>query len=405
VALARSAADTMRKFDVIVVGLGAVGSAAVHHLARCGASVLGIDRFSPPHRRGSSHGETRITRVAVGEGDVYSPLALRSHALWRAMERETGRQLMVRCGCLTISGPGSTATHGVGDFLANIRRAATAHHIPHEAFADGAAIRRRFPQFHAGDTEEGFLDHEGGYLFPERCVAAQLELAKRYGATLVTNRRVVAWKRSVRGVIVRTAAGGVFHADHVLITAGAWLPRLVGSRVAGALTVTRQVLHWFEIRTNAERFAPDACPVFIWELPCSSGARTDVYGFPLTGPREAGIKIAHEESGGIADPDRVSRSVTADEIAHMYRVYVEPFFPDLGPRSIRTEVCLYTRAPEARFVIDAHPHCERVLFASACSGHGFKHSAALGEALAEILTQGRSAHVDLAPFRLRQGAW
>ena len=391
----------MIKLDVIVVGLGAVGSAATHHLARRGASVLGIDRFSPPHRRGSSHGETRITRAAVGEGDVYSPLALRSHALWRAMERETGQQLMVRCGCLTISGPDSTATHGVGDFLANIRRAAAGHRIPHETFADGAAIRRRFPQFNAGDTEEGFLDQDGGYLFPERCIAAQLELAGRYGATLVRNRKVTAWQPSARGVTLRTAAGAVFHADHVLITAGAWLPRLLGSRVAGRLSVTRQVLHWFEIRTNPERFAPDTCPVFIWELPCSSGARTDVYGFPLIGPREAGIKIAHEESGGIADPDNVSRSVTADDIAHMYRVYVEPFFPDLGPRSIRTEVCLYTRAPEARFVIDVHPHCERVLFASACSGHGFKHSAALGEALAEILTVGRSSGVDLTPFGLR----
>jgi sarcosine oxidase len=390
----------MPKFDVIVVGLGAVGSAAAHHLARRGASVLGIDRFSPPHRRGSSHGETRITRAAVGEGDVYSPLALRSHALWRAMEQET-RQLMVRCGCLTISGPDSTATHGVGDFLANIRRAATAHRIPHEGFANGAAIRRRFPQFTVGDAEEGFLDQDGGYLFPERCVAAQLELARRYGATLVTNRRVVAWQRSARGVTVRTAAGDIFRADRMLIAAGAWLPRLMGSRVAGRFTVTRQVLHWFEIRSNPERFAPDKCPVFIWELPCSSGAKTDVYGFPLIGPREAGLKIAHEESGGIADPDRVCRTVTADEIAHMYRVYVEPFFPDLGPRSIRTEVCLYTRAPEARFVIDAHPQCKRVVFASACSGHGFKHSAALGEALAEVLTEGRSAHVDLAPFRLQ----
>src|SRR5262249_21167391 len=151
-------------------------------------------------------------------------------------------------------GSDSTATHGVGDFLANIRRAATAHHIPHQTFGNGAAIRRRFPQFNAGDAEEGFLDHEGGYLFPERCIAAQLELARRYGATLLTNRRAVAWQRSARGVTLRTAAGDVFHADRMLIAAGAWLPRFVGSRVAGRLTVTRQVLHWFEIRTNADRF-------------------------------------------------------------------------------------------------------------------------------------------------------
>src|SRR5919198_3839964 len=120
----------MTTFDVIVVGLGAVGSAAAYHLARLGASVLGIDAFSPPHDRGSSHGETRITRVAVGEGEEYCPLALRSHALWRAIEKETGRTLLVRCGCLTISGPDSTATHGVEDFLGNIRKAAKVYDIP-----------------------------------------------------------------------------------------------------------------------------------------------------------------------------------------------------------------------------------------------------------------------------------
>jgi sarcosine oxidase len=387
----------MPRFDVIVLGLGAVGSAAAYQLARRGKSVLGIDRFDPPHKLGSSHGETRITRVAIGEGVEFSPLALRSHELWREIEAATGARLMVQCGCLVISGhPGKASAHGVDHFLDNMQAAAREYAIPHELFDSGAEIRQRFPQFAARDVEKAFLDRWGGYLFPEACVRAQLTLARQSGASLVTNTKVVSFLASANGVHVESERGDQFEADRLLISAGPWLPELVGGALTGMLRVTRQVLHWFEIRQNVERFSAANSPVFIWEVDRAA----DVYGFPQIGRRDAGIKIAHEEDGRVVDPDTVSRTVGPDEVDYMYETYVEPFLPDVGPRNLRTEVCLYTRTSDSRFVIDTHPEHDRVIFASACSGHGFKHSAAVGEALAEIISEGRSTKVDLAPFRL-----
>ena len=193
---------------------------------------------------------------------------------------------------------------------------------------------------------------------------------------------------------VECAEGQTFEADRLLIAAGAWLPRLLGPPFRDMFRVTRQVLTWFEIRSRAELFSASRCPVFIWQVSGNPAIRSDIYGFPLIGDAGAGLKIAHEEDGGEVDPDTVQRTVEPEEIAHVYATYVAPFFPDMGPRCIKTDVCLYTRAPGARFVIDAHPEHARILFASACSGHGFKHAPAIGEALADVLTD-QPTKVDL----------
>ena len=154
----------MPLYEVIVVGLGAVGSAATWHLARLGTKVLGIDRYKPPHEFGSSTGETRLTRVAVGEGVEYSPLALRSNEIWREIETMTGQTLFVQCGCLTITGhPNKSMVHGVNTFFDNIVVSAERYNIPHEVFRSADALRSRFPQFAVNGTEVGFLDKGGGY--------------------------------------------------------------------------------------------------------------------------------------------------------------------------------------------------------------------------------------------------
>lgn len=391
----------MTKFDVIVIGLGAMGSATAYRLAEAGAKVLGIDRYSPPHKFGSSHGDTRITRAAIGEGVEYCELALRSHKLWREIEAATSKALFVRNGCLTISGADAVVMHDVTDFFANIETAARRYDIPHQFFPDAGAIRQRYPQFAVKDDDQAILDEEAGYLFPEACIAAQLELAERAGATLLRDTQMTSIEPAGSGVEVSTADGQRFSAARVLIATGAWLPRFVADELSRHFTVTRQVLHWFEIKSNPERFRPENCPVFIWQVPQKNGAESSIYGFPLNGDPSLGVKVSHEESGGITDPDHVVRTVDqASEVDRIYRTYVEPFLPDLGPRCLRTETCLYTRVDRSRFVIDADPRDERISFVSACSGHGFKHSAALGEALAQQLTQGRAAHVDLEPFRL-----
>jgi sarcosine oxidase len=184
----------------------------------------------------------------------------------------------------------------------------------------------------------------------------------------------------------------------VLATAGAWVPGLIGGTVASHLKVTRQVLHWFEIRSNPERFGPGSS-VFIWDVTGRQGAQSVIYGFPYLGSPGAGVKIAEELDSAPVDPDSVSRAVSPKEIEDMYGGYVAPFIPDLGPRSLRTEVCLYTRQKTGRFIIDCHPDEPAIYFASACSGHGFKHSAAVGEAIAQEIV-GQRAKLDLSAFRL-----
>ncbi|MDP2294799.1 MAG: N-methyl-L-tryptophan oxidase [Pseudolabrys sp.] len=390
----------MTKYDCIVVGLGAMGSATTYQLAKAGASVLGIDKFSPPHAFGSSHGDTRVTRTAIGEGIEYSALALRSHRIWRDIEAQTGKRLFLRNGCLSISGTDAVIMHDVEDFYANVGAAARRYDIPHRTFDTPEEIRARYPQFAVKAGDHAILDEEAGTLFPEACVAAQLELAERAGAILQRDTQVTRIEPDTHGVEVSTADGQTFAADRVLIAAGAWLPRFVAQDLARYFTVTRQALYWFEIKTNPERFSDANCPVFIWQVPRQGAVQSIVYGFPVHGDPNFGVKVSHEENGGVVDADIVDRVVTREDSARVYRTYVEPFLPDLGPRCLRTETCLYTRVDRSRFIIDSDPRSERVTFVSACSGHGFKHSAAIGEALAQQMTQGRAAHVDLEPFRL-----
>ncbi|HMK78519.1 MAG TPA: N-methyl-L-tryptophan oxidase [Xanthobacteraceae bacterium] len=387
----------MTRYDAIVIGLGAFGSAAAYHLAKAGSRVLAIDRDFPPHKLGSSHGETRVTRSAIGEGAEYVQLALRSNALWRELEAQSGERLFVPCGCLLISGrPDAPQTHGVNDFFDRTRAAAEQHAIALHELATGSAIRARYPQFAVIEAEKALLDPTGGLLFPAQCISAQLALAETCGATLRKGRAVTSYREERDGVAVSTDDGEVHVADRLLITAGAWAPRLIGGALQAHAKVTRQVVHWFEITGEPARFDPAVCPAFIWQVDRPSV----LYGFPHHGGAATGVKFGHEEDHGAVDPDTVSREVSQAEVDYTYRTYVRPFFPDLGPRSLRNEVCLYTRVEKARFVIDWLPRSARILFASPCSGHGFKHSAAVGEALAETLMTGAAVRVDLSYFSL-----
>ncbi|MGJ5152547.1 MULTISPECIES: N-methyl-L-tryptophan oxidase [unclassified Bradyrhizobium] len=388
----------MAQFDVIVIGCGAVGSAAVLHLAKAGTRVLGIDRFQPPHRFGSTHGETRITRAAIGEGVDYTPLAQRSHVLWRELERETGAHLFEQCGCLFIPSQDGGEVHGVSSaqFFSNIETAARLHGVDGETILP-ERLRADYPAFAIAAGDRAFLDREGGYLMVEDCVRAELAVATRHGAELMTGRRVTAFRRAAGAHIVTMDDGTTASANRLIVTTGPWITELIAP-LRRRVNVTRQVLYWFEVLSHPERFGPDT-PVFIWDVSGRGRAASDIYGFPWLGSPDNGVKIANEVLTGETDPDHVSRAVTADEIAEVYETYVRPFVPDLGPRCLRSEVCLYTNAAGGRFVIDHDPGDAEVIYASACSGHGFKHSPAVGEALA-AMARGETPRVDLSGFTL-----
>ena len=381
--------------DVIVVGLGAMGAATAWQLAQRGARVLGIDRHAPPHDFGSSQGLTRITRLAVGEGAEYVPLVQRAHTLWREIEAATGTTLMRTTGGLVIGRRhGGAGMHGQDDFVASTLAVARQHGIAHELL-DPATARQRFPPFALRDDEHAFFEPSAGVLFPEACIGAQLRLAREQGATLRCDETVLSIERDGAALAVRTGRE-THHAAQVVVTAGAWLPGLLGGRYAQTLRVQRQTLHWLR-PTTPEAFAPERCPVFIWAHgPTHADA---FYGIPLA-DGTGGVKVGTQQHEVDTDPDSLDREVTAAETTALFTRHLHGRVLGLSDQRVRAAACLYTVAPDARFIIERHPQTKGLSVVSACSGHGFKHSAALGEALATQVLEGRSG-VDLAPFGWR----
>lgn len=382
---------------MIVVGLGAVGSAATRHLAGDGVRVLGLDRFSPPHGHGSTHGDTRITREAVGEGDAYVPFVLRSHELWRELEAESGAELFRRTGGLIMSpSSGAAAMHGVDDFAGSTIRIAQRHRVGHEVL-DDAELRRRYPQFRLDGDFLGYYEPGAGLVMADESVRVQLDLAARLGAVVRLDERVLDVSATPGGVSVVTDRAR-YGADTVVLAAGAWLPELLEPELASLFTVYRQVQNWFALDgPGKDAFSPDTCPVFIWQF--GPGERDLCYGFPAIDGPGGGVKIGTECYDEVTDADTVRREVDPAESAEVYQRCLRGRIPSLTPQVVRRISCLYTVTPDFDFVIDRHPEHHNVVIASPCSGHGFKHSAAVGEATAQLATEG-AATLDVSPFAL-----
>jgi sarcosine oxidase len=369
-------------WDVAVVGLGAMGSAAAHHLAARGLRVLGLDRHAPPHALGSSHGRTRIIREAYFEHPLYVPLVRRAYDLWAALERESGRSLLRITGGLNLGRPD-------GVLVAGARRSVEEHGLQHGVL-DAAEVRARYPALQPEDGMVALWEPRAGILDPEACVAAHLQAAAANGASLRHDEPVLRWSADGDGVTVVTA-GAEHRARRVILAAGAWIRSLLPD-LHLPLTVERQVQFWFSVRERPDAFAPERCPVHLWEL---DGDRY-FYGFPDLGH---GVKLAMHHGGDVTDPDRVRRDVGDDEVAAL-RTLIRRYVPAADGPLRDASVCLYTNTPDGHFWIDAHPTHPRVLVASACSGHGFKFASAIGEILADLVTRGETAF-DLAPFRAR----
>lgn len=385
-----------KKFDTIVLGLGAMGSAALYQLAKRGNKVLGIDQFTPPHTFGSSHGDTRITRQAIGEGEQYTPLSQRSYEIWRELERKTGKKLLEITGGLIISSGAKTAINHVPEFFENTIKAAKKYKIKHEVL-DASQIRKRFPQFNVQDNEVGYYEPNAGFLRPEECVNAQISMAKKYGATTLTNEKVTSFSEKVGVIKVKTNLNE-YEAKKLIVSAGPWLPTLIDPKYAKLFRIIRQVLFWFDVKTSIERFESKNFPIFIWEL---QGEKQGIYGFPAIDGQKGGVKIASEQYETTTTADTVKREVSKKEIEIMYKNFVAPYFPDLSDKCIKSVSCLYTCTPDSHFVIDKHPKYQSVIIASPCSGHGFKHSAAIGEVLAQLVIDGKS-QIDISSFKLNR---
>jgi sarcosine oxidase len=375
--------------DVIVVGLGAMGAAVSWQLGRLGLSVIALDQYAPPHDGGSTHGESRITRLAVAEGEDYVPLVRRSLALWREIEAESQQTLLTRTGGIVIGAPES-------DFLKRTRQVAARHGIEHEIL-DGAELRRRFPMFAAGESARAYYEPEAGYVRPEAAVTAQLGLAAKEGVHLRFAEPLLEWRASPEGIRVLTRSG-VHDADQLVLCPGAWINQLFPEG-RDLFAVYRQLMFWFPIVYKPPGLGE--MPVFIWDF---GGVQTGFvhlygfYGFPPPAGSAGGVKVATEQFERTTEPDGAQHPATPEEAVYVRRHVIGERLPWLGPAPLRTVSCLYTSTRGNRFVIDRHPAHKNVMIVSACSGHGFKHSAAVGEAVAHSIT-GRSPEIDLRPFR------
>ena len=372
------------RYDVIVAGLGAMGSASAFHLAARGLRVLGLERFAPRHAMASWHGDSRIIRELYFEHPLYVPLVQRAYALWEELETESGERLMTIGGGLMI-GPRE------GMLVAGTLRSAAEHGLPAELLTP-AEVRARFPAYALEDDLVAVLDPRAGFLRPEACVDAHRSLAARRGAELRYEEPVLAWEPDGAGVRVHTARGACT-ADRLLLTAGAWTHGLLPG-LDLALEVERQVVFWFDPPAgDADDYAPERCPIYAWEH--TSGFIG--YGFPRL---ERGVKAALMHQGETsAHPDEVRRAVDEAEVEPL-RAALRKMLPGMAAAPVRGHaVCLFTNAPDTDFAIGFHPEHPQVLVSSPCSGHGFKFASAIGELHADLLTEGRS-RFDLAPFRL-----
>jgi sarcosine oxidase len=387
-------------YDVIIIGLGAMGSAAAYQLAKKGVRVLGIDRFSPPHKFGSTHGETRITRQAIGEGAEYVPLTLRTYEIFREIETETNTDLLTVTGGLIISNSNTNANlHGNANFIEETVSTAKKFGIKHREMS-AQKIGKEFPQFNLDGNERGYFEDETGFLRPENCVAIQLALAEKLGAKICRNEKVSGLKYNSNFVEIITDKGR-YSAEKVIISAGAWIKDFVEKPQKDLFEVYRQVFYWFDVAEHYEQFKLGNFPTFIWEFGRSEN--DFVYGFPAIDGEHGGLKIATETYLETTNPDNVNREITNKEIDEVYEKYVENRIVGISRKCVKTATCLYTVTPNARFIIDNLPGNDRVVVASPCSGHGFKHSAAIGEILSELAISGKSK-IDISAFSFEKFA-
>lgn len=379
-------------FDAIVVGLGAMGSAALYQLSKQTANVLGLDQFAPPHTIGSTHGDTRITRQAIGEGAYFVPLALRSYEIWQELEQRTGEHLLTSTGGLFVGKENSSVqTHNKPGWLTTTIQAAEQAEITHRIL-DTAVLRQQFPQFQFRPDDIGYYEDKAGFLRPERCVSVQLDQARNKGASIHTNERMLSYESTAAGITVRTERA-TYRTRKLILTTGSWLTEsLQNTPYHDLLRVYRQVQYWFEIQGDYAHYTPDKFPVFIL-------SDRDMYGFPAVDGPGGGIKMATETYVNPTSPQAINRTVSAAETQAMYEQYVAPNFVGIGPKCLKSAVCLYTMTPNGDFIIDRHPIYPDVWLASACSGHGFKHSAAVGQILAELALHGQT-EFDIQPFGL-----
>jgi len=361
--------------DVIVLGVGGMGSAAAAHLAERGHDVLGLERYDVPHTRGSSHGSTRIIRLAYYEHPSYVPLLRRAYENWRELEAETGRDLLHITGSID-AGPAD------GPLFEGSRRSCEQHDLDHEVLT-GAAVNERFPGYDLPERHRAVYQPEGGFVVPEQCIVGHVEAAHANGAEIRARERVTDWRALADGGVRVVTATDSHEADRLVLAAGAWTGKLLPD-LADVLEPERQVLAWLQPE-DPPAFQPDAFPV--WNLAVEEGR---FYGFPVYDV--PGFKFGryhHREEA--VDPDDWETEPDAED-ERLLRSFASRYFPDGAGPTMRLSTCMFTNTPDEHFVVDTLPDRPQVAVAAGFSGHGFKFASVIGEVLADLAESGRTDH-------------
>ena len=370
-----------KSYDAIVVGLGAMGSAALCHLARRNRKVLGLERFDIPHDRGSSHGVTRIIRLAYYEHPSYVPLLRRAYELWHDLEQSAGMQLLYTTGSID-AGP---ATSGI---VEGSQRSCVLHDLDHEVLTAGE-LGKRYPGYRLPAEYVAVVQPQGGFLLPDLCISSYIIRAQAAGAEVHAREQVLEWEPTASGVRVTTSRG-VYGAGTLILSTGAWMGKTVP--VLGRLLAPeRQVLAWMQ-PLKPELFRPGAFPVFNLLTPDGR-----FYGFPVFGI--PGFKVGrYHHRGERVDPDHLDRECHPED-EQLLRTFVERYFPDAAGPTTAMSTCMFTNTPDGHFILDALPSHPQVIVASPCSGHGFKFASVIGEILADLALNGETPH-DISLHRL-----
>lgn len=366
-------------YDAIVIGVGGVGSAAVYHLAKRGINVLGIEQFGIPHEMGSSHGLTRIIRLAYYEDPSYVPLLHRTYELWNDLETETDEKLFYQTGSIDM-GPEDSQV------FAGSLQSCIDHNLEHEVLTN-AEMTKRFPGYRLPEHIKAVFQPQGGLLVPEKCIEAHVDIAKKHGATIHTNEKVQGWDILADERVQVTTDKATYTADKLVICSGAWAYKHVPILENKAVP-ERQVLIWLETQ-KPEWFTPEAFPV--WNAQVEEGR---YYGFPEFNPsgNTPGMKYGrwhHREE--IVDPDTVDRNVYPEDET-LLRQFGERYFPDGAGKTLDMKACMFTNTVDEHWILQTLPDAPQVSVGAGFSGHGFKMVSVLGEIMADLAQHGKTEH-------------
>jgi sarcosine oxidase len=374
-------------YDVAIVGLGGIGSAIAAHCAGRGASVIGLERFTPAHDRGSSHGKSRMIRQAYFEDPAYVPLVLRSYELWRALEKNSGQELLRITGVLSVGEENSKIISGT-------QRAAVRHGLALEKWGR-EEVRERYPSLRLVEDEIALFEPDGGVLDPEQAVSAHLKSAKSSGAELRFNTVVRNWEANDRGVTLALDDGSKVSAKRLILSLGPWFKKTLGE-LGVMLQIQRNVQVWFTPATNA--YQSPRFPAFLLDR---AGLPAPLYGFPDFG---VGVKLAFHGFGDVMTADELDRDVDPARDVEPVARATDAWMPGAAAILREAKPCMYSLTPDGNFVIDRDPHHANVILCGGFSGHGFKFAPVIGEIAADLALDGGSRHrIDFLSLRRFDG--